>query len=127
MLWVYEKPEINLLLSRNLAENMYPVLPTKGLENLKNLKTFNNKELKDFPPADTFPRIQLLTLSYAYHCCEFIHQDEEVRTPLCSRPKSSTYWSIHWLGEMFGIDKTRILMLCGEPIEISGYLCWLAI
>ncbi len=63
---------------RNLGENMYPVLPTKGLENLKNLKTFNNKELKDFPPANTFPRIQLLTLSYAYHCCEFINQQGEV-------------------------------------------------
>ena len=80
ILCVYEKPKVNLFLSRNLAENMYPVLPTKGLENLKNLKTFNNKELKDFPPAETFPRIQLLTLSYAYHCCEFIHHEEEVRT-----------------------------------------------
>lgn len=36
------------------------------------LKTFNNPKLREFPPPETFPRIQTLVLSYAYHCCPFI-------------------------------------------------------
>lgn len=47
-------------------------LPTNGLQRLAHLKTFNNPRLKIFPPVESFPRIQTLVLSYAYHCCAFL-------------------------------------------------------
>lgn len=62
----------------NLGENDFPELPTEGLSNLKHLKTYHNKELQDFPAPEVFPKIRFLTLSYAYHCCEFIESPEEV-------------------------------------------------
>ncbi|KAI8121074.1 Lutropin-choriogonadotropic hormone receptor, partial [Lucilia cuprina] len=56
----------------NLGNNIFPELPSNGLQRLLHLKTFNNPKLRDFPTPDTFPRIQTLILSYAYHCCPFI-------------------------------------------------------
>ncbi|XP_076369974.1 uncharacterized protein LOC143256520 [Tachypleus tridentatus] len=56
----------------NLGNNHFSVLPTKGLQNLRQLKTFNNPNLKDFLSPDSFPRIHTLALSYSYHCCAFI-------------------------------------------------------
>ncbi|XP_053959378.1 uncharacterized protein LOC128863964 [Anastrepha ludens] len=56
----------------NLGNNIFPELPSAGLNKLLHLKTFNNPKLRDFPAPDTFPRIQTLILSYAYHCCPFI-------------------------------------------------------
>ncbi|XP_034475509.1 leucine-rich repeat-containing G-protein coupled receptor 6 [Drosophila innubila] len=56
----------------NLGNNIFPHLPKAGLGALLHLKTFNNPKLREFPPPDTFPRIQTLILSYAYHCCAFI-------------------------------------------------------
>lgn len=57
---------------RNLGNNIFPHLPTAGLERLLHLKTFNNPNLREFPPPSDFPRIQTLILSYAYHCCAFL-------------------------------------------------------
>lgn len=56
----------------NLGNNIFPELPSNGLHRLLHLKTFNNPKLRDFPAPDTFPRIQTLILSYAYHCCPFL-------------------------------------------------------
>lgn len=56
----------------NLGNNIFPQLPESGLRALLHLKTFNNPKLREFPPPDTFPRIQTLILSYAYHCCAFL-------------------------------------------------------
>ncbi|XP_055684982.1 lutropin-choriogonadotropic hormone receptor isoform X2 [Lutzomyia longipalpis] len=56
----------------NLGNNIFPQLPATGLHRLLHLKTFNNPKLRDFPPPETFPRIQTLVLSYAYHCCSFL-------------------------------------------------------
>ncbi|XP_068150831.1 leucine-rich repeat-containing G-protein coupled receptor 5 [Drosophila tropicalis] len=56
----------------NLGNNIFPELPEAGLRALLHLKTFNNPKLREFPPPDTFPRIQTLILSYAYHCCAFL-------------------------------------------------------
>ncbi|GFT27536.1 leucine-rich repeat-containing G-protein coupled receptor 5 [Nephila pilipes] len=82
---------------RNLGENKFPKLPTKGLQNLRQLKTFNNRELKEFPPVQTFPRISTLALSYAYHCCEFIASSNHKT----SGPKSTTSLqeTIVWLSK----------------------------
>ncbi|XP_058985535.1 leucine-rich repeat-containing G-protein coupled receptor 4 isoform X2 [Musca domestica] len=56
----------------NLGNNIFPELPANGLQRLLHLKTFNNPKLRNFPSPETFPRIQTLILSYAYHCCPFI-------------------------------------------------------
>ncbi|XP_076345557.1 uncharacterized protein LOC143244543 isoform X2 [Tachypleus tridentatus] len=56
----------------NLGNNYFSTLPTKGLHNLRQLKTFNNPNLKDFPSPDSFPWIHTLALSYSYHCCIFL-------------------------------------------------------
>ncbi|CAG9766983.1 unnamed protein product [Ceutorhynchus assimilis] len=56
----------------NLGNNVFPHLPSAGLEKLLHLKTFNNPNLREFPPPEDFPRIQSLVLSYAYHCCAFL-------------------------------------------------------
>ena len=47
-------------------------MPTNGLNRILHLKTFNNPKLREFPPPETFPRVQTLVLSYAYHCCAFL-------------------------------------------------------
>jgi leucine-rich repeat-containing G protein-coupled receptor 6 len=51
---------------------VFPHLPSAGLERLLHLKTFNNPNLREFPPPEEFPRIQTLVLAYAYHCCAFL-------------------------------------------------------
>ncbi|XP_058815263.1 follicle-stimulating hormone receptor-like [Topomyia yanbarensis] len=56
----------------NLGNNIFPNLPTAGLARILHLKTFNNPNLREFPPPEMFPRIQTLALSYAYHCCSFL-------------------------------------------------------
>jgi leucine-rich repeat-containing G protein-coupled receptor 6 len=58
--------------TRNLGNNLFPVLPPRGLDRLLHLKTFNNPNLREFPSPEHFPRIQSLVLSYAYHCCAFL-------------------------------------------------------
>lgn len=57
---------------RNLGNNVFPTLPTEGLQKLLHLKTFNNPKLRIFPAIEAFPRIRTLVLSYAYHCCAFL-------------------------------------------------------
>ncbi|CAG0885133.1 unnamed protein product [Darwinula stevensoni] len=59
----------------NLGNNRFPVLPEKGLENVRQLKVHNNAELREFPSVDHFPNVHSLVLSYAYHCCEFLSTD----------------------------------------------------
>lgn len=65
-----------------MGNNQFPALPTKGLSKLLHLKTFNNPRLKEFPAPESFPKIQTLVLSYAYHCCPFL--------PLVSLSASAT-------------------------------------
>lgn len=69
----------------NLGNNMFPMLPTAGLDRILHLKTFNNPRLREFPAPESFPRVQTLVLSYAYHCCAFlplIPADPPPRAPL---------------------------------------------
>ncbi|KFM83027.1 Leucine-rich repeat-containing G-protein coupled receptor 4, partial [Stegodyphus mimosarum] len=70
---IHENAFMNLtkLTDLNLGENIFPTLPTEGLQNLRQLKTFNNKNLREFPTPETFPKVHTLALSYAYHCCIF--------------------------------------------------------
>ena len=61
---------------RNLGNNRFPLLPERGLENVRQLKVHNIAELREFPSVDHFPNVHTLILSYAYHCCEFLSTDE---------------------------------------------------
>lgn len=47
---------------RNLGNNIFPNLPKTGLQRILHLKTFNNPKLREFPPPETFPRIQVNSL-----------------------------------------------------------------
>lgn len=64
--------KLHVLEDLNLGNNVFPTLPHKGLHHLLHIKTFNNPNLREFPPVETFPRIKTLVLSYAYHCCPFM-------------------------------------------------------
>jgi hypothetical protein len=66
--------------SRNVAENQFDSLPTKGLQRLRHLKTFHNTRLQEPLPPDAFPQILTLKVAYAYHCCAFINQYKGVST-----------------------------------------------
>ncbi|KAM7163866.1 thyrotropin receptor [Macrochelys suwanniensis] len=46
-------------------------LPTKGLENLKELMAKNTWTLKKLPPVKTFLHLMRADLSYPSHCCAF--------------------------------------------------------
>lgn len=48
-----------LISYRNLGNNIFPRLPKNGLNRVLHLKTFNNPKLREFPPPETFPRIQV--------------------------------------------------------------------
>jgi Leucine-rich repeat (LRR) protein len=61
----------------NLGQNSFPELPHLGLENLLELKTHTNPNLKEFPNASLFPAIRVVRASYAYHCCQFIPSDSD--------------------------------------------------
>ena len=45
----------------------------EGLQNLQQLKTFHNEELRAPITAKDLPKIKTLVLSYAYHCCDFLN------------------------------------------------------
>ncbi|CAB3242142.1 unnamed protein product [Arctia plantaginis] len=63
---------ISKLEDLNVGNNVFGWLPAAGLQRLLHLKAHNNPHLRHFHPPETFPRIQTLVLSYAYHCCEFL-------------------------------------------------------
>lgn len=65
--------DLTSLSELNLSENEFPRLPIDGLTNLKVLKTFHNTHLQEAVPSDKLPHIEILVLSYAYHCCDFIY------------------------------------------------------
>ncbi|XP_059160983.1 uncharacterized protein LOC131944404 isoform X2 [Physella acuta] len=61
----------------NLANNHLHYLPTEGLTQLENLKVFNNRDLTEFPAKEKFPNVNMFSLAYAYHCCDFIDSQPE--------------------------------------------------
>ncbi|XP_048343022.1 thyrotropin receptor isoform X3 [Sphaerodactylus townsendi] len=55
----------------DVSQTSIVTLPTKGLENLKELMAQNTWTLKKFPPIKTFPHLIRVKLSYPSHCCGF--------------------------------------------------------
>ncbi|XP_020296720.1 lutropin-choriogonadotropic hormone receptor isoform X2 [Pseudomyrmex gracilis] len=78
--------ETKRLQDLNLGNNIFPTLPIRGLAGLLHLKTFNNPALREFPSPEKFPRVQTMLLSYAYHCCSFLSDEEEAETPVTNSP-----------------------------------------
>lgn len=72
--------------------NVFSSLPSKGLQNLRQLTTYKTYRLKEFPTPEAFPKIHSLHLSYAYHCCAF--------QPLVNKPlagPAAMQETIYWL------------------------------
>ncbi|XP_047485020.1 leucine-rich repeat-containing G-protein coupled receptor 5-like isoform X2 [Penaeus chinensis] len=61
----------------NLGDNLFSELPHHGLEGVSSIKVHNNRHLRVFPGPESFPNVQILALSYAYHCCPFLSLEEE--------------------------------------------------
>nr|XP_027201757.1 putative uncharacterized protein DDB_G0282133 [Dermatophagoides pteronyssinus] len=55
----------------NLGHNTFSELPTAGLIKILELKVHGNQNLRNFPPIESFPYVQTLAMSYAYHCCSY--------------------------------------------------------
>merc|ERR1719367_1838777 len=72
---------LNNLKDLNLGQNSFPMLPSKGLKTIVELKAHNNPALKDFPTAESFPHIRVVRPSYAYHCCQFMPSTYENLVP----------------------------------------------
>uniref|UniRef100_A0A674JVU5 Thyrotropin receptor n=1 Tax=Terrapene triunguis TaxID=2587831 RepID=A0A674JVU5_9SAUR len=55
----------------DVSRTSVATLPTKGLENLKELMAKNTWTLKKLPPVKTFLHLMRADLSYPSHCCAF--------------------------------------------------------
>lgn len=92
-----ERSPLNTLCSasvrRNLGKNLFAHLPTKGLQNIRQIKTFGNPDLKEFPEPEEFPKVHTLALSYAYHCCQF----QALKQAPTYKPPTSLQETIVWL------------------------------
>ncbi|CAM5151811.1 unnamed protein product [Natator depressus] len=55
----------------DVSRTSVAALPTKGLENLKELMAKNTWTLKKLPPVKTFLHLMRADLSYPSHCCAF--------------------------------------------------------
>ncbi|XP_053880832.1 thyrotropin receptor isoform X3 [Malaclemys terrapin pileata] len=55
----------------DVSRTSVATLPTKGLENLKELMAKNTWTLKKLPPLKTFLHLMRADLSYPSHCCAF--------------------------------------------------------
>lgn len=126
----------------NLGNNMFPILPPNGLHRLLHLKTFNNPKLKEFPNPETFPRIQTLVLSYAYHCCPFLPlvamsatrkpplvqeavlfpSDSEFDMSLWNSSMTDIWPQLHNLSKKFGTQMTDLWNNFGQDFNYPGNL-----
>ncbi|XP_055901910.1 leucine-rich repeat-containing G-protein coupled receptor 5 isoform X2 [Eupeodes corollae] len=126
----------------NLGNNMFPNLPPNGLHRLLHLKTFNNPKLKEFPNPETFPRIQTLVLSYAYHCCPFLPlvamsatrkpplvqeavlfpSDSEFDMSLWNSSMTDIWPQLHNLSKKFGTQMTDLWNNFGQDFNYPGNL-----
>ncbi|CAA3006420.1 leucine-rich transmembrane [Olea europaea subsp. europaea] len=68
----------------NIANNpQLTSLPTLGLEGLINLKAFGNNQLRKLPGR--LPAARSLALTFAYHCCDYKHDDDDKNSAVGSQ------------------------------------------
>ncbi|KAA0194374.1 hypothetical protein HAZT_HAZT001868 [Hyalella azteca] len=52
------------------------MFPEEGLEHVVTLKVHHNRHLRVFPGPERFHAAHTLVLSYAYHCCPYLRDDD---------------------------------------------------
>lgn len=74
-----------------MGNNIFPNLPKIGMQRILHLKTFNNPKLREFPPPETFPRIQVYeyTLFTKYKTSK-LHRMKEYDINMISKMFSCT-------------------------------------
>ncbi|XP_018027007.1 leucine-rich repeat-containing G-protein coupled receptor 5A-like isoform X2 [Hyalella azteca] len=60
----------------NLGNNDLSMFPEEGLEHVVTLKVHHNRHLRVFPGPERFHAAHTLVLSYAYHCCPYLRDDD---------------------------------------------------
>lgn len=81
----------------NLGANKFSSLPTIGLRGLQQIKVHNNPYLISFPGPEFFPSIQVLALSYAYHCCSYNNLIDESSSSISPSKINHFQEDIIWL------------------------------
>nr|XP_046911235.1 putative uncharacterized protein DDB_G0282133 [Dermatophagoides farinae] len=102
----------------NLGHNKFPELPTAGLMKIMEIKVHGNRNLRDFPPIESFPYVQTLAMSYAYHCCPYLGRMQVINPeivdsiiPSVSPSTSDFQDSILWLED---VDDTNVNLTITE-------------
>ncbi|GLG93378.1 Tachykinin-like peptides receptor 86C, partial [Gryllus bimaculatus] len=130
----------NKLQDLNLGNNVFPELPSLGVGQLLHLKAFNNPALREFPPPESFPHIQTLVLSYAYHCCAFlpllqadpaptpavvetiIYPGKELDMSLWNSSTTDVWPQMHNMTKKFGSQMNHIWDKFGNDFTYPGAL-----
>ncbi|XP_025017049.1 leucine-rich repeat-containing G-protein coupled receptor 5-like isoform X2 [Tetranychus urticae] len=81
----------------NLGANKFSSLPTIGLRGVQQIKVHNNPYLISFPGPEFFPSIQVLALSYAYHCCSYNNLIDEASSSSSTNRINHFEEDIIWL------------------------------
>ena len=95
----------------NLGYNHFASLPTDGLTKLIELKVHGNRNLREFPPIESFPYVHNLALSYAYHCCAFLGRVQAPSPDSDSNTWQQLHDAILWLGDS---DPSNVNMTINE-------------
>uniref|UniRef100_A0A6Q2YKW8 G-protein coupled receptors family 1 profile domain-containing protein n=1 Tax=Esox lucius TaxID=8010 RepID=A0A6Q2YKW8_ESOLU len=60
------------LIKLDLTSNRLSSMPVSGLHGLTHLKLAGNENLRDLLPAESFPKLRVMELPYAFQCCAFV-------------------------------------------------------
>eukprot|EP00111_Clytia_hemisphaerica_P004973 TCONS_00014293-protein len=62
----------------DVSNNLLKSLPSKGLQRLKEVLAFGNKDMIQFPTQQELPHARKLKLDYHYHCCFFLRRVQQI-------------------------------------------------
>lgn len=82
-------------------------MPVAGIANITEIKVHGNKNLRSFPPLDSFPYVHSLALSYAYHCCAYLNRMQTIN-PNVDNNSPYLHDSVLWLEDVdaFNVNLT---------------------
>ncbi|XP_035257130.1 leucine-rich repeat-containing G-protein coupled receptor 5-like isoform X1 [Anguilla anguilla] len=63
------------LIKLDLTANLLSSLPVTGLHGLTHLKLAGNEALQELFSADSFPKLRVMEMPYAFQCCAFVSCD----------------------------------------------------
>ncbi|XP_076031747.1 uncharacterized protein LOC143019684 isoform X2 [Oratosquilla oratoria] len=107
----------------NLANNIFPNIPSAGLQGVEVFKVHNNRYLRNFPGPESFPMVQFLYLSYAYHCCPFLSLEEEEveEQPVYGETVIDSEDGIKGLGTLNWNISTNWTAQVAEPANLNSH------